>query len=66
MFTVQASLSGLTFTKQSVETGTSRDREAPAGNRWSIDFVGARAAGSPLANADPAESELPKAPISAN
>jgi len=66
MFTVQASLSGLTFTKQSVGTGTSRDREASAGNRWGINFVGTRAAGSPLADEDLSESERLEAPMSAN
>ncbi len=40
MFTVQTSLAGLTFTKQSIETGTSRDRVPSAGNRWGIDFAG--------------------------
>jgi hypothetical protein len=66
MFTVQASLSGLTFTKQSVETGASRDRDASAGNRWGIDFVGVRAAGSPLADEYPSESERPELSTSAN
>jgi hypothetical protein len=66
MFTVQASLSGLTFTKQSVETGASRDRDASAGNRWGIDFVGALAAGSPLADEYPSESERPELSTSAN
>ena len=66
MFTVQASLSGLTFTKQSVETGTSRDREPSAGNRWGINFVGASAAGSPLADAYPSQSELPELSTSTN
>ncbi len=66
MFTVQANLSGLTFTKQSVGTGTSRDREASAGNRWGINFVGVRAAGSPLADASPSQSELPELATSTN
>jgi hypothetical protein len=66
LFTVQASLSGLTFTKQSVETGTSRDREASAGNRWGINFVGALAADSPLADKYPSESEPPELSASAN
>jgi len=66
MFTVQASLSGLTFTKQSVETGTSRDREPSAGNRWGVDFVGVRAAGSPLADEQAAGSELPEVLASAD
>jgi len=66
MFTVQASLSGLTFTKQSVETGTSRDREASAGNRWGINFVGTRAAGSPLSEEYPSESEPSEPSTAAN
>ena len=66
LFTVQASLSGLIFTKQSVETGTSQDREASAGNRWGINFVGARAAGSPPAGEYPSESEPVELPTSAN
>jgi hypothetical protein len=57
MFTVQASLSGLTFPMQSVETGTSRDREASAGNRWGIDFVAAPAPGSLLADENASGSE---------
>jgi hypothetical protein len=65
-FTVQASLSGLTFTKQYVETGTSRDREASAGNRWGIDFAGAPAAGSLLAHGYLSESEQPQAPAAAH
>ena len=66
MFTVQASLSGLTFAKQSVETGTSRDREAFAGNRWGINFVGAYAPGIPLAEENPSESTPSELPTSAN
>ncbi len=66
MFTVQASLSGLTFTKQSVETGTSRDREAFAGNRWGIDFVGQRAANSPVAEEDSSGSEPAELSTSTN
>ncbi|MCL5278293.1 MAG: C10 family peptidase [Planctomycetes bacterium] len=66
LFTVQANLSGLTFTKQSVETGTSRDREASAGNRWGIDFVGAPATGSLLAAAYPSESEQAEPSTPAN
>jgi hypothetical protein len=66
MFTVQASLPGLTFTKQYVETGTSRDREPSAGNRWGIDFAGTPAAGNLLAEGYLSESEQPELSTSLN
>jgi hypothetical protein len=41
-FTVQATKSGLTFPKQTVQTGTSRDLEPTSGNKWPVDFLAAR------------------------
>jgi len=40
LFTVTAERPGFTFLPRTVETGTSRDRQATAGNRWGIDFIG--------------------------
>ncbi len=37
---------GMTFAKQTVATGTSRDWKTSAGNRWGVDFVGTSIADS--------------------
>jgi hypothetical protein len=59
-FTVQADKPGLAFTKQTVETGTSRNRQASTGNKWGIDFIGTLAAESPVA--DPNTPSSPTVP----
>jgi hypothetical protein len=57
-FTIEANKSGFTFAKQTIETGTSRDRHASAGNKWAIDFIGQRAA-----EGLPADANTPGSPI---
>jgi hypothetical protein len=57
-FAVEADKSGFTFTNQTVETGTSRDRRASAGNKWAIDFIGTRAAEGSVADANTPSSPL--------
>jgi len=51
-FAIQPDRPGFTFSKQTVETGISRDQQASAGNKWGIDFVGTRVP-SPLAKENP-------------
>jgi hypothetical protein len=58
-FLMQAEKPGFTFTKRTVETGTSRDRQASAGNQWGIDFVGTRDAASSLAEKNPSDPPQP-------
>lgn len=44
-FSLRAEKPGFTFTRQTITTGTSRDRENLTGNRWAVDFTGRPVAG---------------------
>jgi len=72
LFAVRADKFGFTFTKQTVATGTSLDRQASAGNKWGVDFVGTRTTKGTPADVNPAEpqpsldSTSPEAPLTAN
>jgi hypothetical protein len=58
-FTVGANKSGFTFTKQTVQTGTSQDWHASAGNKWGIDFVGTRTTAGSLGDENPSDPQPP-------
>jgi hypothetical protein len=57
-FAVQPDKPGFTFSGQMIETGTSQDRQASAGNQWGIDFVGTAASARSPADENTSSSTI--------